>query len=109
MIKRPERIKVISKRFTIDYLPEGTDPLVDGKMGECDTSGQRICVEEGLTSDTQKEVILHEVLHAVSDEMGIDLSEEQVEGGARGILAVLIDNPGFAKFLLKKDKRASTD
>ena len=59
--------------------------------------------------DTQKETLLHETLHAISDEMNLDLSEEQVSGAARGILAMLIDNPSFAKFLLKKEKNASID
>jgi hypothetical protein len=48
--------------------------------------------------------VLHEVLHAISDEMALDLSEAQVDGGAKGILAVLMDNPSFAKYLLKKEK-----
>lgn len=106
MNKRPERIKIISKRFSLEYQMEGEGELTEDKMGECDTLGQRILVEEGLQYDTQKEVILHEVLHAVSDEMGLELSESQVSGTAKGILAVLIDNPSFAKFLLKKEPKA---
>ena len=100
--ERPERIKIISKRFTVDYVEEGTGGLPDTDKGQCDSLRQKILVEEGLEYDTEKETVLHEVLHAVSDEMALDLSEEQVDGGARGILAVLMDNPSFARYLLKK-------
>ena len=103
--KRPERIKIISKRFNLDYLPEGQAPLADDRMGECDTMNQKILVQEGLKFDTEREVILHETLHAISDEMNLDLTEHQVEGTAKGILSVLIDNPSFAKFLLKRETK----
>lgn len=105
MNKRPERLKIISKRFTVNYVPEGGGDLTGEQMGLCDTLGQLIWIEDGLEYDTQKETILHETLHAVSDEMGLNLTEEQVSGATKGVLAVLIDNPSFAKFLLKKEKK----
>ena len=104
MSTRPERLKIISKRFAINYVQEGEGDLTEDKMGLCDTLNQRIWIEEGLQYDTQRETILHETLHAISDEMGLGLSEEQVSGAAKGVLSVLIDNPSFAKFLLKKEK-----
>lgn len=104
MISRPERIKVISKRFTINYVQEGEGDLTEDKMGLCDTLNQVIWVEEGLKYDTQRETLVHEILHAISDEMELGLTEVQVSGTAKGVLAVLIDNPSFAKFLLKKVK-----
>ncbi len=107
MIKRPERIKIISKRFTVNYVPGGHAGLGDpDNKGMCDSLNQEIFVEEGMKFDTQKETVLHETLHAISDEMGLELSEAQVDGGAKGILAVLMDNPSFAKFLLTKEKEA---
>jgi len=51
----------------------------------------------------EREVLTHEIFHAISDEMGLDMSEEQITGMAKGVLAVLMDNPNFAKFLLKKE------
>ena len=105
MTKRPERIKIISKRFTINYVPEGHPGLeAEDNKGMCDSLKQTIWIEDGMKYDTEKETILHETLHAISDEMGLHLTEEQVDGGAKGILAVLMDNPSFAKFILKKEK-----
>ena len=101
MNKRPERIKIISKRFTIEWTKAGGD-LPEDHMGECRTYEQRILVEDGLQYDTQKETLFHEVLHAISDEMDIELTEEQVTGASKGVLAVLMDNPSFARFLLRK-------
>ena len=103
MIKRPERIKIISKRFNIKYVPEGTEGLPIEDKGQCDSLNQQILIEDGLKYDTQKETLAHEVFHAVSDEMSLGLTEEQVDGLGKGVLAVLMDNPSFAKFLLKKE------
>jgi len=105
MNARPERIKIISKRFTINYVPEGTEDLSEEKMGLCDTLNQTIWIQNDLKEDTQRETLLHEILHAISDEMGLNLAEAQVAGIAIGVLAVLMDNPSFAKFLLKKEKK----
>jgi hypothetical protein len=102
MTTRPERVKIISKRFTIEYVEMGKSDLDPTHLGECRTYEQRIMVEEGLKLDTQKDTLFHEVIHAVSDEMGLEMSEEQVSGSAKGILAVLMDNPTFARYLLKK-------
>jgi len=104
MNKRPERLKIISKRFTIEYAKEGEGELNPELNGECRSNEQRILVEDGLKPDTQKDIVFHEIIHAISDEMGIHLSEEQVQGCSVGILAVLMDNPSFARYLLKKEK-----
>ena len=105
MIKRPERIKIISKRFSIEYVITGTGPITGDQSGECDSLNQVITIQADLKFDTEKEVVLHEILHAISDEMALDLTEEQVAGTARGVLAVLIDNPSFARFLVKTDTK----
>lgn len=102
MNTRPERIKIISKRVMVEYVAKGEnglDPECDGKWIPQE---QLIVIEEGLKPDLQKVTILHETLHSISDEMGIGLTEEQVEGAAKGILAVLMDNPAFARYLLRK-------
>lgn len=102
-MKRPERIKIISKRFTIEYTKGGD--LAEDHMGECRSYEQRILIEEGLKYDTQKETLFHEVLHAISDEMLEEesgLSETQVTQMSRGVLAVLMDNPLFARYLLRR-------
>ena len=102
MNARPVRLKIISKRFTIDYLVNGAGDLDVECNGECRSSEQRILIEEGLKPDTQKDTIFHETIHAISDEMGLNLTEAQVQGASVGILAVLMDNPSFARYLLKK-------
>lgn len=90
----------------MSYVDAG-DPGLDGddNKGMCDSLNQDIFVEDGMKYDTEKETVLHEVTHAISDEMGLNLTEEQVDGFAKGMLAVLMDNPSFAKYLLKKEKQ----
>ena len=104
MIKRPERIQIIGKRFDIKWLT-GDDPILPlDQVGECDTAEQEISIRNNLKPDTEKDTMLHETIHAVSDAMGLDMTEEQVMGLASGLLAVLLDNPTFARYLIKKEK-----
>jgi hypothetical protein len=46
--------------------------------------------------------LLHEVLHAVDEAMGLKLKEYQVKGAATGLLAVLKRNPALVAYLRKK-------
>ena len=104
-MKRPERVKIVSKRFTITYPAEGTHAeLPQDQMGACNHTAQKILIEDGLEYDTEKEVVLHEILHAIDHEMATNLTEEQVDSMGRGIIATLMDNPGFAKYLIAKAK-----
>jgi hypothetical protein len=96
---------IISKRFQITYHAEGThEELPADQMGGCNHTAQKILIEDGLEYDTEKEVVLHEVLHAIDHEMATNLTEEQVDSMGRGILATLMANPSFAKYLVAKAK-----
>jgi hypothetical protein len=100
-VKRPERIEVIGKRFSVEY-PTGA-PLDEGLNGECDTDKQKILVRDGQPLESEQDTLLHEVLHAVDEAMGLKLKEYQVKGAATGLLAVLKRNPALVAYLRKKN------
>lgn len=102
MTKRPERIKIISKRYQIEWCAPGETSLSVEQAGECDPCSQVIKVESGMPEDSERDTLLHEVVHAIDAEMDLDLTEKQVLGISKGILAVLMDNSSFRRYLLRK-------
>lgn len=100
-MKRPERVRVMGKRINIQYC--AGEPLDDGLNGECDVDKQQILVREGQPLESEQDTVLHELLHAIDESMGLKLKESQVKGAATGLLAVLKDNPSLVTYLRKSD------
>jgi hypothetical protein len=98
-LKRPERIRILGKRFTVRY----GGPLDEGLVGECDSDGQVISIRDGQPLESEQDTLLHEVCHAVDDAMDCKLKETQVKKLATGLLAVLKDNPALAAYLRRKN------
>lgn len=99
-MRRPERVRVLGKRVTIEYCTGA--PLDDGLNGECDVDRQRILVREGQPLESEQDTLLHELLHAIDESMGLRMKESQVKGAATGLLAVMKDNPALVAYLRRK-------
>ncbi|MBY4728630.1 MULTISPECIES: hypothetical protein [Burkholderia] len=99
---RPQRVRVLGKRYDITYLPEEQLPDV---YGLCHRGEQRIDIRESLPEREEVDTVLHEILHAILYGMGVQLSEAVEEkfvlATASGLISVLQDNPQFAKWLVK--------
>lgn len=95
---RPEKIKILGKVFRVN-----NGPLAEDLMGECDNDKQLILIRDGQPLESEQDTLLHEVLHAVDEAMGLKMKEAQVKGCATGLLAVLKDNPRFATYLRRKN------
>jgi hypothetical protein len=100
VMKRPERIRILGKKFTVIYAAGA--PLDDGLNGECDSDKQQILVRDSQPLESEQDTLLHEVLHAIDEAMGLKMKEAQVKGAATGLLAVLKDNPALAAYLRRK-------
>lgn len=97
-MKRPERIRVLGKRYSINWVEK-----IDGDLnGQADCDGLEIKVVDSLKLDTEQDILLHEVLHAVEGQMGLDVEDTVIERLATGLLAVLKDNPSFVTYLRRK-------
>jgi hypothetical protein len=96
-MKRPERLRILGKRFVVHWVEE-----LGGLNGEADCDGLEISVVKSLKLDTEQDILLHEVLHAVEGQMGLDLEDTVIERLATGLLAVIKDNPGFVSYLRRK-------
>ncbi len=76
------------------------------RWGETDHELQRILVQDGLTHEKEREVVLHEILHQILGLGNVGLSEDDEENVCTFLGAALVghmrDNPTLWRYLHKK-------
>ena len=97
---RPTKLKILGKKWTVDYVKDA--PLEKDEMGICELEAQAIHIKDGLKSEQEGSTLLHECIHAISDSLGLGLSEKQVQGLETGLYDLNSANPRFFSFLRKK-------
>lgn len=111
-MKRPQRTRVLSKYYGIEYLPQGHKTLINEDdeqlMGLCDISEQRISIRDDLTHDMERHTVFHEHLEALNEDMKIGLEHDQIEQLEVGIMALLRDNPQLVSYLREKKKNGDS-
>lgn len=85
-------LNILGKAFRIDWKDE-----LEGALGETLTHRQLIRMQKGTPADTERETLLHEVIHAVDESLSLQLTEHQVHALACGLYAVLRDNEPVLK------------
>jgi len=105
-LKRPSRIKILGKVYTVDFVPEGTQGLEGDDCGLCDSEKLLISVKDGQPAYNEQDTVLHEVIHAITHQMDIEKfmgkhEEKIVRTLATGLLAVIKDNPSSLLSYLK--------
>lgn len=74
---------------------------MSGQMGECRSDRLELVVSLSLVPDQQRDTLLHEVIHAISETVKLNLTEEQVHALGGLLFAVFRDNPEFVDFLVE--------
>jgi len=97
----PKKVKVGGIEYTVHML----DKKDRGQYGVCLYDHQRIYLSQNMKHHQASDTLLHEVLHAIWSESGLDyipdLNEETVVRTlATWLRLVLVDNPDFARFVL---------
>jgi hypothetical protein len=71
------------------YAVRAVKEVEGGKLlGQCDSAGGIITIERGLAPSVLRNVLVHEMMHAVSDILALNLSERQVSGLTAGLLSI---------------------
>lgn len=86
------QIKVGGVIYSIDIVPL---VVVDGNrncQGSVDHNITAINILDAISEERRKEVLIHEMTHAIAHEANIDVSEESVVQFARVLYQVLQDN-----------------
>lgn len=72
-------------------------------LGVCRSDNNEILIKTGLKPRVESEVLLHESIHAMSDIMNLELSEDQVNALAVLLLNYLSDNKKVTQKILDND------
>lgn len=94
----PSSLRILGKTFSVRCLKKDEEVEVDGLM---ELGKQRISIRPSPNKECTQDTSLHEVVHAVADSLGLEMTESQVHGLAAGLLSVFKDNPKYAKWLTK--------
>lgn len=95
-------IRIGGRPWKVSFSPSESMP---GVTGLCHYYKTLLEIQEGLQPFDEKDTVLHEVFHALlycqGREQGGKVEETYVRALATGLVAVLQDNPEFAKWLCK--------
>lgn len=100
-MKRPVKLKILSRQWEVEYAT-GSAMLDKDEIGCSDAEKQHITIKEGLKSDQERSTLLHETIHAISDTLGLGLTEKQVQGLETGLFAMNRDNARLFSYLKGK-------
>ena len=95
-------VDILAHRYRLEISPS----LSDEEMGRCHTSNQLIIIRDDIPPDATKDVILHEIMHAIHYhmELGDGSSEESFTSRTTtGLRVVLTQNPILCAWLFSSD------
>lgn len=98
----PRSIKIIGKTYAILFVDEVD---AEDSSGEHDLQKQEIKVKKAIHFELARDTLLHEVLHAVDEQLDLRLKHKQIHALAVGLLQVLRENADFVKFLTERTPR----
>jgi hypothetical protein len=96
-MKRPANLKLLGKKWTVTYCV-----MPKEELGECDLEHQAIKLKEGLKLEQEQSTLLHECIHAISDSLGLGLTERQVQGLETGLYDLNSSNQRLFAYIRKK-------
>lgn len=83
-------MRILGKKITVKYLSENS--YIDGYKGRVDSNRNEIVIRKDMPVENQEETLLHEVIHNISDNIGIGLDENQVKQICVSLYSVFKDN-----------------
>ncbi len=93
-----ESLKILGQVYTLEVVDEisRSDPL----NGMIDHDNQIIYIRKSLPETKKKEVLLHEVIHGISEALDMDLKEKAVQMLARSLYDFLTANQIISSWMV---------
>jgi len=96
-----QSIRIFGKPYRVERVEKYDDPKQEGSI---DTFTGLITVLDRLGDHAAREIILHETIHAIDEELALGFSEEQVQRLSVALYSVyrengmhLVERPGGAE------------
>lgn len=91
-MKLPEAVRIGPYSYAVSVEEKVLGDRNEELYGHILYGPQKIVIQSGLSEERTLAVFVHEVLHGVSEYMGVGLSEKQVGRLAVGLVTLLRDN-----------------
>lgn len=101
---RPDAVRILGKDYRVQYQNQGVAPLDEDDLGDHDLPQQIITVRDNIHWQQQASATLHECLHAISDALGIGLTEQQVLSLETGLYSLLNENEKLVAYLISREE-----
>lgn len=98
-MNRPKSVQVFGKTYTIEWDSEDLEEHVFGDISQ---KFLQVRVAPKVAGHEERETLLHELVHAVEHQLGINLPENKVRQLSVGLFAVLVTNPKLRSYLFGK-------
>ena len=90
-------------RYSVEFLPEVLGPQNEKRLGQVDLVRLAIEVDATAPKQRQREILLHESIHAIDCSYDIGLSEEQVTRVSNGVADLLLQNQCLTRLFVCGD------
>ena len=97
----PISIVVVGKTYSASFVDSVDD---EDSNGEHDLQKQQIKVKNSIHEVLQRDTLLHEVLHAIDEQLDLRMKHRQIHALAVALLQVLRENPALVRFLTAPTK-----
>jgi len=87
-------LKVSGKRHRVRW-----DQSMGDLAGNVNHQQLLILISAGMSADEVRETLLHELLHAVCHQQGVDIKEDANRQISIGIFELMRSNPGLADYI----------
>jgi Zn-dependent peptidase ImmA (M78 family) len=74
-------------------------------FGLCVAKRMHIVIRDDLSPDMERQTLLHELVHVIETQCGIQLPETTVDSFATHLLYILRNNPHLLAYLLNERKK----
>lgn len=82
-------IKICGLDYKINYIDDNS--RTDVCMGRCDTKMLEINISAGMPIQNRELTIVHEVVHIISETLGLGMTEKQVMAVSASLYPVILD------------------
>lgn len=93
----PRSLMIGGLRHRVEVVDSGL--LGDELLGECAYTIQRIRLLDAMPRQKTRQVLMHEILEAITSTHLLELNHEQLSVTTTELLRVLDDNPALRRYL----------
>lgn len=97
----PKKVNILGQLWDINFVPDLKDKKLRPRLGLCNHDMLKIEVEVNIPLEFKREILLHEIIHAVDSAFALKLSEFQVDKLARGLYGTLARDSIVTEFLFR--------